>query len=84
MNFRGDPGLTYQMKAGVITLDCASAPVAELGTVELIALIRLCTKECGEEVRLVNVSRGLRDLIELCGLGEVLGVEVERHPEKRE
>ena len=69
------------MKVGMITLDCASAPVAELGTVELIALIRLFALECGEEVRLVNVSPGLRDLMELCGLAEVLGVEVERQPE---
>jgi len=72
------------MEIGTIILDCASAPVADLGTVELIALIRLCTKECGQEVRLVNVSPGLRDLIEICGLAEVLGVEVERHPEERE
>ena len=72
------------MKAGPIILDCASARMADLGTVELIALIRLCRQECGEEVRLVNVSRGLRDLIELCGLSEVLGVEMERHPEQRE
>lgn len=69
------------MKVGQITLDCASAPVAELGTVELIALIRLFALECGEEVRLVNVSSGLRDLIELCGLTEFLGGEMERHPE---
>lgn len=69
------------MTIGTITLDCASAPVAELGTVELFALIRLFALECGEEVRLVNVSPGLRDLIDLCGLAEVLGVEVQRQPE---
>lgn len=72
------------MKASLITLDCASAPVADLGTVELIALIRLCATECGDQVRLVNVSPGLAELLDLCGLGEVLGVEVERHPEERE
>jgi hypothetical protein len=55
--------------------------VADLGTVELIALVRLFAVECGEEVRLVNVSPGLHDLLDLCGLAEVLGVEVERHPE---
>ena len=81
MNFRRGSGLNFQMKVEPITLDCASAPVAELGTVELIALIRLFALECGEQVRLVNVSPGLRDLIDLCGLAEVLGVEVERHPE---
>ena len=81
MNLGPSCGLNLQMKAGIITLDCASAPVAELGTVELIALIRLFALECGEEVRLVNVSPGLRDLMELCGLAEVLGVEVERQPE---
>lgn len=74
-------GLKLWMTSDPFIVDCASAPVAELGTVELIALIRLCTQECGEQVRLVNVSPGLRDLIELCGLSEVLGVEVERHPE---
>lgn len=81
MNFRRGSGLNFQMKVEPIILDCASAPVAELGTVELIALIRLFALECGEQVRLVNVSPGLRDLIDLCGLAEVLGVEVERHPE---
>lgn len=74
-------GLKLQMAIEKITLDCASGPVAELGTVELIALIRLFALECGEEVQLINVSPGLRDLIELCGLSEVLGVEVERQPE---
>ena len=69
------------MKVDLITLDCASSPVADLGTVELIALVRLCAQECAEEVRLVNVSPALRDLIELCGLSEALSVEVERHPE---
>ena len=69
------------MKIDTITLDCASAPVADLGTVELIALIRLFAIECGDEVRLVNVSPGLRDLLELCGLSEALGVQVERQPE---
>ena len=69
------------MTIGPIILDCATSPVAELGTVELIALIRLFALECGEEVRLVNVSPGLRDLIDLCGLAEVLGVEVGRHSE---
>lgn len=69
------------MTIAPIILDCASAPVADLGTVELIALIRLFALECGDEVRLVNVSPGLMDLLELCGLSEALGVQVERHPE---
>ena len=81
MSFRSGRGLKLQMAIEKITLDCASAPVAELGTVELIALIRLFALECGDEVRLINVSPGLRDLMELCGLSEVLGVEVQRQPE---
>ncbi len=81
MSFGAGCGLNRQMPTGTVTLDCASSPVAELGTVELIALIRLFATECGEEVRLINVSPGLRDLIELCGLSEVLGVEVQRQPE---
>ena len=65
----------------MIRLDCASAPEPELGTVDCIARIQLAAGERAEEVRLENASPNLLELLNFCGLAELLRVEVERHPE---
>jgi anti-anti-sigma regulatory factor len=69
------------MKIGKITLDCASAPRPDVATIECMAHVQLAAIERGADLSIENVSPALRDLIELCGLSEALGVEVQRQPE---
>jgi hypothetical protein len=53
-------------------------------TVDALARLQLSALRCGREIRLHDVSSQLRELIEFCGLREVLGVEVRRQAEQRE
>jgi hypothetical protein len=69
------------MKIGKITLDCASAPEPDAGTIECMAHLQLAATERGMDLSIENASPALRELIEFCGLAGALGVEVERHPE---
>ena len=55
-----------------------------LATVEALARLQLAARRKGLDLRLHVVSRELRDLIELAGLTQVLGVEPRRQPEERE
>jgi len=69
------------MKIGKITLDCALAPEPDAATIECMAHLQLAAIERGVDLSIENASPALRGLIELCGLSEALGVEVERQPE---
>ena len=69
------------MNIGTICLDCASITRADLATIGRIARIQLNARRCGAVLRLENVSRYILELIDLCGLAEVLGVESERQAE---
>ena len=55
-----------------------------LATVEALARLQLAARRKGLDLRLHVVSRELRDLIQLAGLTQVLGVEPRRQPEERE
>ncbi len=55
-----------------------------LATVEALARLQLAARRKGLDLRLHVVSRELRDLIELAGLTQVLGVEPRRQAEERE
>jgi hypothetical protein len=55
-----------------------------LATVEALARLQLAARRKGLDLRLHVVSRELRDLIELAGLMQALGVEPRRQPEERE
>jgi len=46
--------------------------------VDLLARLQLQARRCGVEVRLRLASRELTELIDLCGLLEVLGQPVQR------
>jgi anti-anti-sigma regulatory factor len=45
-------------------------------TVDALARLQLAAKRSGRGVRLTRVSPDLRELIELCGLAEVLPADV--------
>ena len=55
-----------------------------LAAVEALARLQLAARRKGLDLRLHVVSRELRDLIELAGLTEVLGVEPRRQTEEWE
>ena len=55
-----------------------------LANVEALARLQLAARRMGLDLRLHVVSRELRDLIQLAGLTQVLGVEPRGQPEERE
>ena len=57
---------------------------AELAAVDALARLALVARRLGCPLRVRRASPQLRDLVELCGLTERLGVEGERQPEERE
>jgi anti-anti-sigma regulatory factor len=58
--------------------------MADLGTIDALARLQLTARRAGLHMRLRAVPRELRELLELVGLDEVLGVEPRRQPEERE
>jgi hypothetical protein len=62
----------------------ASALAADVLTVDALARIQLSAHRHGRRLRLWRASDELRELIELVGLGDALGVEPRREPEQRE
>lgn len=67
-----------------LTLDCAGLARASLGTIEAIARVHRDVRRQGLRLRIVNASRFLIGLIDLCGLADVLGVEPGRQAEEGE
>ena len=55
-----------------------------LAAVEALARLQLAARRKGLDLRLHVVSRELRDLIELAGLTQALGLEPRRQAEERE
>jgi anti-anti-sigma regulatory factor len=62
----------------------ASALTADAGSIDGLARLQLLARRQGAELRLYKVSPELQELLDLCGLGDVLGVEVVRQAEERE
>lgn len=58
--------------------------VPGLSTIDALARLQLAARRLGLELRLRRVSDELRELVGLCGLDEVLGVEPGGQPEERE
>src|SRR3954449_611853 len=57
----------------------ARAP--DLALIEALARVQLSARRRGSRVRLTNVTDGLRGLVDLVGLSDVLLVEAQRKPE---
>ena len=53
----------------------------DLAVIEALARVQLSARRRGSQIRLTNVSEGLRGLLDLVGLAEVLCVEAQRQPE---
>jgi hypothetical protein len=63
------------MAIDTIILDCARLSRPGLGTIDDIARLRIATQRNGCRLHLANAGTPLLELIQLCGLSEVLGVE---------
>lgn len=55
----------------------------DLRLIDRLGRLQLAARRLGFELRLVNVDPGLAELVDLCGLGAALRVEVKRQPEQR-
>jgi hypothetical protein len=58
--------------------------MADLGTVDALARLRLAARRSGLEFRLTRVPKELRELIIFVGLAEALGLEPQGEAEERE
>ena len=58
--------------------------MADLGTVDALARLRLAARRSGLELRLTHVPDELRELITFLGLDEALGLEPRREAEEGE
>jgi anti-anti-sigma regulatory factor len=70
-----------------VTVDCGAFGQPDLAILDALLRLRLMLKRAGEDVVLENSSPGLRELIGLVGVQEVLGapsVEAGRETEERE
>ena len=75
--------MTAQRPERAIVCD-VSALRPDAGAIDALARLELIAKRQGMEIRLRKVSSELQELLGLCGLGDVLRVEMVRQPEQRE
>jgi hypothetical protein len=71
------------MRSARIALDCGSVGAPTASTVDQIARLQLTARRCDCRLELTNSSPSLLELIDFCGLAEVLRVETKRQPEER-
>ena len=67
-----------------VTLNCAHIGKPDLGAIDSIARIQLGLRRRGCDLQLLEPSDELLALVDFAGLGDVLCVEVQRQPKKRE
>ncbi len=70
--------------AEVLICDVAALTHPNAGTIEALARLQLTARRLGRRVHLRHPSRELRELVDLCGLTDVLRVQPLRQPEQRE
>jgi hypothetical protein len=58
--------------------------MARLEIVDALARLQLAARRCGCRVEVTSAPNDVVELIELAGLGGVLGLEPRRQPEERE
>ncbi len=68
----------------VIVCDAAELSGQDLEFVDALARLQLAARRRGFRIRLQDPPPDLAQLLELCGLGEALGVQAGREPEHRE
>ncbi len=72
------------MATGTVILNCARIKDPSVAAIDYLARLRLGLRRGDCEMCLANCSDELKQLIELTGLAEVLGLEVQWQPKEWE
>ena len=67
-----------------IRIECGSVVGPTVETIDRLACLQLAAQRSGGQVELVDAQPCLLELLDLCGLAEVLHVEMGRQAEQRE
>jgi len=67
-----------------VCLDCGLLDAPTAATIDQIARLKLAARRCGCELELSNARPTLVELLDFCGLAELLSVEMKRQAEQRE
>jgi ABC-type transporter Mla MlaB component len=70
--------------AGVLVCDVTALTRPDAGTVDALARLGLAARQAGCELRLRRPVAALCELLDLCGLADVLRIEARREPEQGE
>ena len=69
------------MTAGTIVVDCARLIQPNAGTIDAIARLTLSARQTGLGLRFDDPPPALLELLDFCGLSELLGVQPQRQAE---
>ena len=72
------------MRRTRVDCDCRGIAHPDAGTIDRLARLQLATQREGMELQLIAAQPCLLELIDFCGLAEVLRVEAGRQAEERE
>jgi len=72
------------MRRTRLVLDCGSLTQPTAETIDRLACLQLAARRSGGRLELEGAQPCLLELLDLCGLSQVLGVEVEGQAEQRE
>jgi len=72
------------MRRTRVECDCRGVAHPDVGTIDRLARLQLAVQREGSELQLVGAQPSLLELLDLCGLAEVLGLEAQRQAEERE
>ena len=67
-----------------VCLDCGLLDTPTAATIDQIARLKLAARRCGCELELSNARPSLLELLDFCGLAELLAVEMKGQAEQRE
>jgi hypothetical protein len=67
-----------------VECDCRAIAHPDAGTIDGLARLQLAVQREGSELELVGAQPCLLELIDFCGLAEVLRIEAGRQAEERE
>jgi anti-anti-sigma regulatory factor len=67
-----------------VDCDCRAIDRPDAGTIDGLARLQLAVRREGGELKVVGAQPGLLELLDLCGLAEVLRIEAGRQAEEWE
>jgi hypothetical protein len=72
------------MRRASVDCDCRAITHPHAGTIDRLARLQLAVQRDGGDLKLVGAQPCLLELLDFCGLAEVLRVEAGRQAEERE